>query len=139
MTVLLQARRIQTRSSSYRCNCRIINHLALKYGQNGIFEKQDHYPLYKTHIRKEHYQSLRNENGQKVIFRSIDHEAMRIQIDSSSYRCNCRIMVHLALNNGQNVIFESKTCTPHIRLIIVHLEMKNGQKVIFEKQEQNPP
>ena len=60
--------RIQTRSSSYRCKLRIINHLALKKGQNGIFEKQDHYPLYKTHIRKENYQSLRNENGQKVIY-----------------------------------------------------------------------
>ena len=53
MTVLLQARRIQTDSSSYRCNSRIIVHLALKYGQNRIFEKQVKNPPYKTHIRKE--------------------------------------------------------------------------------------
>ena len=48
-------------------------------------------------------------------------------------------MVHLEMKYGQNGIFESKTTTPHIRLIIGHLEMKNGQKVIFDKQDQNPP
>ena len=64
---------------------------------------------------------------------------MRIQTRSSSYRCNFRIINHLALKKGQNVIFESKTTTPHIMGLINHLEMKNGQKVIFEKQEQNPP
>ena len=56
------------------------------------------------------------------------------------------IIVHLALNNGQNVIFEKQVKKPpyktHIRKeteIIVHLALKYGQNKIFEKQEQNPP